>query len=141
MRNVGFQRASSASAVLTAPAVLVPREDCLRPASCEIGPVATADPPDTHVLLSPAGTFINGGRTSVDQQVDRHRQLAIAIRQRIESRLLGRVRDLAVRISGNTVVLEGKCATYYTKQLAQHAALGILEDEHLDNDIVVTLPK
>jgi hypothetical protein len=141
MRNAGFQRAFSASAVLTDPAALVPREDCLGRTSCEIAPAATSDPPDTHVLLSPAGTFVNGGRPSVNQQVDRHRQLAIAIRQRIESRLLGRVRDLTIRISGNTVVLEGKCATYYTKQLAQHAALGILEDEHLDNNIVVALPK
>jgi hypothetical protein len=141
MRDVGFQRASSTSAVLTERAAVVPRDDCLRPSSCEIAPVATADPPDTHVLLSPAGTFVNNGLTSSDHQIDRHRQLAIAIRQRIESRLLGRVRDLNIRISGNIVVLEGNCATYYTKQLAQHAALGILEDEHLDNNIVVALPR
>jgi hypothetical protein len=35
------------------------------------------------------------------------------------------------------VYLEGRCATYYTKQLAQHAAMGIIEDEHLENLIVV----
>jgi hypothetical protein len=67
--------------------------------------------------------------------------LAIAIRQRIESRLVGRVRDLAVRVVGDTVVLEGKCSTYYTKQLAQHAALAILEHEQLENAIVVELPR
>jgi hypothetical protein len=39
------------------------------------------------------------------------------------------------------VVLEGQCATYYTKQLAQHAALGVLEDEHLENAIAVTVPQ
>jgi hypothetical protein len=42
-----------------------------------------------------------------------------------------------VRVLGNTIVLEGKCATYYTKQLAQHAALGVLDDEQLENAIVV----
>jgi len=141
MRNAGLQRAASASAVLTEPATLVPHNDSRRLTSCDIGPVSTADPPNTQVLLSSAGTFLNNGPSPLDQQVERHRQLAIAIRQRIESRLLGRVRDLTIRISGNTVILEGKCATYYTKQLAQHAAMGILEDEHLDNEIVVSLPR
>jgi hypothetical protein len=66
--------------------------------------------------------------------------LAIAIRQRIESRLHGRVRNLSVRILDNTVVLEGQCSTYYTKQLAQHTALGVLENEHLENAIAVCVP-
>jgi hypothetical protein len=70
---------------------------------------------------------------------EQHGNLAAAIIQRVESRLPGRVRNLAVRILADTVVLEGQCATYYTKQLAQHAALGILEDEHLENAIVVTV--
>jgi hypothetical protein len=70
---------------------------------------------------------------------ERYRQLAIAIRQRIETRLAGRVRDLAVRIRGETIVLEGRCATYYTKQLAQHAALGVLDGEPLENAIAVTM--
>jgi hypothetical protein len=106
--------------------------------SPEYAPLATpADQPETHVLLSPAGTFIANGASAIDQRSERQRQLAIAIRQRVESRLGGRVRDLAVRVTGETVVLEGKCATYYTKQLAQHAALGVLEHEQLENAIVV----
>jgi hypothetical protein len=72
---------------------------------------------------------------------DRRRQLAQVIQQRIASRLAGRVRGLAVRIEGDTIVLEGQCATYYTKQLAQHAALGVLDDEHLENAIAVTVPR
>jgi hypothetical protein len=66
-------------------------------------------------------------------------RLAEVIRQRIETRLPGRIRNLAVRIEAETVMLEGQCATFYTKQLAQHAALGVLEDEHLENAIVVTI--
>jgi hypothetical protein len=76
-----------------------------------------------------------------ESTTDRRRQLPIAIRQRIESRLHGRVRNLMIRVHGDTVVLEGQCATYYTKQLAQHAALGILEDEHLENAIVVCVSR
>lgn len=93
---------------------------------------------ETEVVLAPAG-FTGLHPAAKDHQDDRRRNLAIAIRQRIETRLIGRIRDLNVRIQGNTVVLEGRCATYYTKQLAQHAALGVLEDEQLENTIVVAL--
>jgi hypothetical protein len=92
-----------------------------------------------EVMLSTAGTFTKGGEASTDSIAERNRHLAVAIMQRNESRLPGRVRNLAVRILADTVVLEGQCATYYTKQLAQHAALGILEDEHLENAIVVSV--
>lgn len=67
--------------------------------------------------------------------------LAAIIRQRIESRLRGRVRNLVVRAEGDVVTLEGECATYYTKQLAQHTAMGVLDDEQLENAIVVNVPR
>jgi hypothetical protein len=98
---------------------------------------STAGDHETEVILGPAGTFTHSHFNATDQRNERRQQLAIAIRQRIETRLVGRVRDLAVRIKGDTIVLEGSCATYYTKQLAQHAALGVLEDEQLENAIVV----
>jgi len=93
---------------------------------------------DTEVILSPAG-FETAHSVEAGRRTERRRHLAVAIRQRIESRLGQRVRDLAIRVRGNIIVLEGHCATYYTKQLAQHAALGVLEDEQLDNAIVVTM--
>jgi hypothetical protein len=104
---------------------------------------AASEPAATEVRLSPAGTFVSEeiAAAEPDARTDRNRQLAIAIRQRIESRLVGRIRELSVRITGNTVVLEGKCSTYYSKQLAQHAALGALEDEHLENAISVEVPR
>jgi hypothetical protein len=91
------------------------------------------------VVLSPAGTFVATG-TASEQELERGRRLAVSIRQRIETRLLGRVRDLAIQVAGNTVTLEGRCATFYTKQLAQHAALAVLEDEQLVNNIAVAIP-
>jgi hypothetical protein len=93
---------------------------------------------ETEVILSPQG-FETASPVDHGSRTERQRHLAIAIRQRIESRLGGRVRDLAIRISAEMIVLEGSCATFYTKQLAQHAALGVLEDEHLENAIVVTM--
>jgi hypothetical protein len=74
---------------------------------------------------------------TIDHRGERLRQLATSIEQRIKSRLAGRIRQLLVRVNGDTIVIEGRCSTYYTKQLAQHAALGILEDELLENAIVV----
>jgi hypothetical protein len=67
--------------------------------------------------------------------------LEMAVQKRIQTRLAGRVRNLVVRSRGDVIVLEGECNTFYSKQLAQHAAMGILEDEHLENAIVVALPR
>lgn len=102
---------------------------------------APADRAPTEVILTADGALIKNDGSAAAEGGERQRNLAIAIRQRIESRLVGRIRELAVRITGNTVVLEGKCCTYYSKQLAQHAALGALEDEHLENAIVVEVPR
>jgi hypothetical protein len=103
--------------------------------------VSAVDEQFAEVRLSPAGTFAEAAPIPANDRSERNRQLAIAIRQRIESRLPGRIRELSVRILERTVVLEGQCATYYTKQLAQHAALGILDDEQLENAIEVGLPQ
>ena len=98
-----------------------------------------ADAAPLDVFLSPTGSFAKVNGAAADVPNERECQLAAAITQRIESRLPGRVRNLHVRITNEGVVIEGLCATYYTKQLAQHAALGVLEDEHLENAIVVTV--
>ena len=66
--------------------------------------------------------------------------LAKRIRERITKRLGDRIRDLQVVVQTGKVVLRGSCATYYSKQLAQHAALGVIEDEHLENVIEVSPP-
>ena len=67
----------------------------------------------------------------------KHEALEVAIRREIESQLLGRVRNLRIRANGDAIVLEGECATFHTKQLAQHAAMGVLKEQHLENAIIV----
>jgi hypothetical protein len=89
--------------------------------------------PDANEVAAICGE--EAGHRGAEQQA-----LEIAVQQRIETRLQGRVRNLVVRAYGDLVILEGQCATYYTKQLAQHAAMGILEEEHLENAIVVSVP-
>ena len=101
--------------------------------------VAVADVPVGDELLPSAEAITRICTVESDDRVAHHRALEIAILQRIESRLPGRVRNLLVRVFYNVVILEGRCATYYTKQLAQHTAMGIIEDEHLENAIVVSV--
>ena len=67
--------------------------------------------------------------------------LETRIRDRIARRLGSRIRKLSVNIRGARVELNGECSTYYSKQIAQEIALGVLEDETIANDIVVTIPK
>lgn len=65
------------------------------------------------------------------------RQLQDLIFERIQTRIPGRVRNLAVRITNNSVELTGECRTYYTKQMAQHVAMGVLDYQQLVNHISV----
>jgi len=76
----------------------------------------------------------------VDRSVNRA-HLIRRILQRIEARLPGRIRELSVTTTDNGVVLSGLCSTYYTKQIAQHAAMGALEYERLINNIDVRTVK
>jgi len=64
-------------------------------------------------------------------------ELATRISLRIETRLPGRIRHLAVFTTENAVILSGDCSTFYTKQVAQHAAMGVLEYEQLINNFEV----
>ena len=68
------------------------------------------------------------------------RELEQTIHERITSRLGRRVRNLVVAIDRGVIHLAGQCSTYYTKQLAQHVALGVVEDEVIDNAIEVGVP-
>jgi len=99
--------------------------------------IPTAETPIDVELLPSVPANVRIRSAEADDREARDRALEMAIQQRIESRLLGRVRNLFVRVFDGGVVLEGECATYYTKQLAQHTAMGILDDQHLENSIVV----
>jgi hypothetical protein len=109
------------------------------PLECQTGSSALVDP-----LIAERRQTVpertNRHQTESSASTDRSRQLEIIIRQRIESRLPGRVRNLAIHAAGDRVLLEGQCSTYYTKQIAQHAAMGVLlETEQLENAIVVAV--
>lgn len=132
MRRAGQERPVSARAISATPPVTA-----LKIAAISQEPPSES-PIDVNLLPNVnAVPFVRDDATD-DCEV-RRRTLEMNVRQRIESRLSGRVRNLRVRSAEGLVVLEGECTTFYTKQLAQHAAMGILEDEQLENAIVVTI--
>jgi hypothetical protein len=48
-----------------------------------------------------------------------------------------KVRELRVEVVEEGIVLSGRCGTYYCKQLAQHAAMPLVQNEALINRIEV----
>ena len=63
--------------------------------------------------------------------------LRLQLEQRVRARTGRRVRNLAIEMSSERVVLRGHADTYYIKQLAQHGVRDLLPQVRLDNDIVV----
>ncbi len=98
-------------------------------------------------LRMDSGSQREEGKTPIPEnsieQVDLTDRLELANRilSRIESRLPCRIRQLSVYATDSVVTLTGQCRTFYTKQLAQHAAMGVLEYERLINNIDVRVPK
>ncbi len=64
--------------------------------------------------------------------------LAEQIEGHIERKASGRIRDLHVVCSGESIILQGRSRTYHAKQLAQQAALDLTDGcPSLTNQIVV----
>lgn len=55
----------------------------------------------------------------------------------VQRRTGGTIRELRVEIKPEGIYLDGRCAAYYLKQLAQEAVLAITEDQKLFNQIEV----
>ena len=55
----------------------------------------------------------------------------------VQRRTDGTIRQLRVEIKPEGIYLDGRCATFYRKQLAQEAVLAITEDQKLFNQIEV----
>ncbi|MEX2309499.1 MAG: hypothetical protein WD738_18000 [Pirellulales bacterium] len=142
MRRAGQKRIAVRPATSVTPTAINGRHVVVAELDFHDGPAPAAPFLEDEAREPSDGTFAANGSVKEQNRADRHQQLQVAIRQRIESRLPGRVRDLVVRVFADTVLLEGQCATYYSKQLAQHAAMGVLEEgEHLKNSIVVNVAR
>ncbi|MBI1902037.1 MAG: BON domain-containing protein [Planctomycetia bacterium] len=63
--------------------------------------------------------------------------LATRIERAIRRKTNDKVRALRVEVSRDTVVLAGRCATFYCKQLAQQAAMTLVDGRELQDLIEV----
>ena len=65
------------------------------------------------------------------------KQLQSALERQVRMRTGRRIRNLAIELAPERVILRGQTTTYYVKQLAQHGIRDILPDVRLENTIAV----
>jgi osmotically-inducible protein OsmY len=89
----------------------------------------------SHVLAPPSLASLSVSshlRMSAEAE-----KLAIRIERQVRRQTGDKVRELKVEVHRDGIVLKGRCGTYYCKQLAQHAAMGLAGDRPLTNEIDV----
>ncbi len=64
-------------------------------------------------------------------------QLQQELEHNIHEKTGRRVRNLAIELEPERVILRGRAATYYVKQLAQHGVRDLLPHVYLENAITV----
>jgi osmotically-inducible protein OsmY len=64
-------------------------------------------------------------------------RVAASVERAVRRVTSGAIRDLHVEVHRGGVLLTGHCTTYYTKQMAQHAAMAVSTVGQLTNDIEV----
>jgi len=93
----------------------------------EIEPIIAAAAPAIEVVSV----------SSTKRAASRAEKLAARIARVVQRRTSGSIVGLTVEVRRDGVYLGGRCATFYSKQLAQQAAMGVVEDEPLTNEIEV----
>ncbi|HTI52328.1 MAG TPA: BON domain-containing protein [Planctomycetaceae bacterium] len=73
----------------------------------------------------------------IDTLPNSQQALADRIDRQVRQRTTGLIRDLKIEVLPGEVLLTGRAATYYAKQLATHAALDACDHLTLTNDIEV----
>ncbi len=68
---------------------------------------------------------------------DVQQMLVTRVERMVREKTSGLIRDLRVRCEPGEIVLTGRAATYYAKQLATHAVLDACQELTLTNDIEV----
>ena len=64
-------------------------------------------------------------------------QLRSELERHVHARTGKRVRNLAIELCSERIVLRGQSTSYYVKQLAQHGVRDVLPHVRLENAIVV----
>jgi hypothetical protein len=74
--------------------------------------------------------------------VESYPSISQSVEERVEQTVLartgGRIRELRVHLSGDRLVITGRTSTYYSKQLATHAAIDAAATEFpVQNEVEV----
>ena len=77
-------------------------------------------------------------RSAIDEERFEAECLTAKIEQIVWHATAAGVKGLGVEICDGDVILTGRCRTYYTKQIAQHAAMEAVAGWNVVNRIVVT---
>jgi hypothetical protein len=74
----------------------------------------------------------------VPETLEEAEALAASIERAVQMETGRGVDDLTVEVGPQGICLKGRCTTYYTKQLAQHAAMSMPGGDRLINSIEVS---
>ena len=89
-------------------------------------------------LASEPGTDRRLVGVGLPETVEEAEELAASIEKAVQRQTGRQIRDLTVEVNRDGVRLRGHCATYYCKQLAQHAAMAVPGGDRLTNSIEVS---
>ena len=81
---------------------------------------------------------MDGFAEVLPETLEEAEELAASIERAVQYETGRGVADLTVEVGPQGVLLKGRCDTYYTKQLAQHAAMGVPGGDRLINSIEVS---
>ena len=92
--------------------------------------------------VSPGGvvTTKEVGQFGTANSGSRQRGLERKLCERIRRQTGRRIRGLSVAVQSGVIHIHGRCWTFYTKQLAQHAVMALSENEQISNEIEVIAP-
>jgi hypothetical protein len=81
---------------------------------------------------------LRGFAEVLPETLEEAEELAASIERAVQYETGRGVADLMVEVSSQGIRLKGRCSSYYTKQLAQHAAMRIPGGDRLTNSIEVS---
>ncbi len=92
---------------------------------------------DERQRLSHPAHFRRSDDYPLPQSLAEAERLVASIERAVQEETGRGVRDLRVELHEEGVLLRGRCHSYYTKQLAQHAAMAVPGGDAVTNEIEV----
>jgi hypothetical protein len=72
-----------------------------------------------------------------NEAVEAERRRLVRIKRAIRRKTSGGIAELAVDVQGESLVIRGRCASFYYKQIAQEACMSQVDGQMVVNEIQV----